>query len=1363
MPQRAEAEVAHRSGILPALASSPLCRLGACIAFLTLFLSVGAAAQHNSRDLVNQCADAAASWWLGRTGIVYEAIEPKHAIPICEAATREAADNGDVWAVLARAYGRAERFEEAWAATDRAIERRSPAGFWERGKAYDFGDGVERQPTEAAEWYRKAAEQGFPPAQYNLGVLHLNGDGVEEDFDRASLWHRKAAEQGYMSAILDHWETPDASWTINVALDQSVESRTADLLIEQLDSGKLEWWMLEALVYMDDRSVVEWLIRRLNSEDPRWRELAARALGLRGEPRAAEPLAELLDDDTFSVRYAAVRALGQIGGSKAAALLAGALVDSDLRIPIAYALAALGDRRAVEPLIALLRDEHKDVRRSAADALGALGDLQAVKPLIALLRDEDVREAAAEAIIALGDPSAVEPLFALFQDEDEDEDVRGEAAWVLGALGDPSVFEWALALLDALSRDERGADSDDWFAGLNVLGALEALIRSGSVEAHLALLTHEDEGVRESAAIPGFRDLGDLGGAAPLIALLVHEEPDVRLGAAEALGELGDPKAVGPLLALLQDEDGHVRREAAEALGALGDPSAVEPLITLLRDEDEDVRRKAAEALGELGDPSAVEPLLALLQDEDGHVRREAAEALGALGDPSAVEPLITLLRDEDEDVRWRAAEALGELGDPKAVGPLLALLQDEDGHVRREAAEALGALGDPSAVEPLLGLLRDEHEDEHLRMAAASALQALGGSGSVEALLALLRYRGPGMILQAGWLFFQFGDPSAVEPLIALLRDEDEYVRWRAAEALGALGDPSAVEPLITLLRDEDEYVRREAAEALGELGDPSAVEPLITLLRDEDENVRWRAAEALGALGDPSAVEPLITLHRDEDGYVHREAAKVLGALGDPRAVGPLVALLQDENWYVSETAAEALGNSDVFWEKVVAISSATERTKYLRIFAVTDEYRYGVLLLSQKLTARRPDLYDELRLPVLREIWSWRYQRADVTVRRVEEDLRTLSSSSTDAPSPYTLLLAAILAVGDRQFQKALDWADQGIDRADRREVAVHLALSVVKAEALVGLDRPDKALRVIENSHGELDRLVWREREEFPELELEVLATRGFVLSILGRNKDAIETLDHAEMALRRARWLEHYDDHQYERLLGARIAPIRALAYRSEAEADARLAKEYFNENAPRSIQEEYGWEALTGQKIERALERGDYDVYVEAHQWVESGQLKARRETGNVRLADEDRQAAYDNLAMLNIEIARLKRELERLKRGEKPSAEDRRGSGKAPNDEGKEPIDKENDEKKKRLQKKEELRKKQVELRRFVGTLKRQFPDIAAMWAAAPTEVAQLHEKLDVSGANSGGPQARRHLSRSRRYDDAPSSRYGL
>ena len=48
---------------------------------------------------------------------------------------------------------------------------------------------------------RLAADQGYHAAQFNLGVLYANGDGVPQDLAQAAEWYRKAAEQGYSRAI----------------------------------------------------------------------------------------------------------------------------------------------------------------------------------------------------------------------------------------------------------------------------------------------------------------------------------------------------------------------------------------------------------------------------------------------------------------------------------------------------------------------------------------------------------------------------------------------------------------------------------------------------------------------------------------------------------------------------------------------------------------------------------------------------------------------------------------------------------------------------------------------------------------------------------------------------------------------------------------------------------------------------------------------------------------------------------------------------------------------------------------------------------------------------------------------------------
>ncbi|MGH3430859.1 MAG: tetratricopeptide repeat protein, partial [Mycobacteriales bacterium] len=71
------------------------------------------------------------------------------------------------------------------------------------GVAYAQGRGVPQDPSAAADWYRKAAEQANLSAEVNLGVALANGQGVAQDASAAATWFRKAMDQGSVGAAFD--------------------------------------------------------------------------------------------------------------------------------------------------------------------------------------------------------------------------------------------------------------------------------------------------------------------------------------------------------------------------------------------------------------------------------------------------------------------------------------------------------------------------------------------------------------------------------------------------------------------------------------------------------------------------------------------------------------------------------------------------------------------------------------------------------------------------------------------------------------------------------------------------------------------------------------------------------------------------------------------------------------------------------------------------------------------------------------------------------------------------------------------------------------------------------------------------------
>lgn len=68
------------------------------------------------------------------------------------------------------------------------------------GKRYDRGEGVPEDFTEAAKWWRKAADQNDSEAQYDLGYSYYRGRGVEKDYAEAVKWVRKGAKQNDAAA-----------------------------------------------------------------------------------------------------------------------------------------------------------------------------------------------------------------------------------------------------------------------------------------------------------------------------------------------------------------------------------------------------------------------------------------------------------------------------------------------------------------------------------------------------------------------------------------------------------------------------------------------------------------------------------------------------------------------------------------------------------------------------------------------------------------------------------------------------------------------------------------------------------------------------------------------------------------------------------------------------------------------------------------------------------------------------------------------------------------------------------------------------------------------------------------------------------
>jgi TPR repeat protein len=64
---------------------------------------------------------------------------------------------------------------------------------------YHLGLGLDQNISQAIDWYRKSAEQGYGVASNNLaGIFKVGVHGDDPDSAAAEYWYGKAREQGFL-------------------------------------------------------------------------------------------------------------------------------------------------------------------------------------------------------------------------------------------------------------------------------------------------------------------------------------------------------------------------------------------------------------------------------------------------------------------------------------------------------------------------------------------------------------------------------------------------------------------------------------------------------------------------------------------------------------------------------------------------------------------------------------------------------------------------------------------------------------------------------------------------------------------------------------------------------------------------------------------------------------------------------------------------------------------------------------------------------------------------------------------------------------------------------------------------------------
>lgn len=290
-----------------------------------------------------------------------------------------------------------------------------------------------------------------------------------------------------------------------------------------------------------------------------WRERArgVQAVGQWGDVRAVPPLMAALQDQELRVRKEAAKAFRQLG-DEAMEYLMVMLKDGDENARLTATI-ALGEIWSLPDMTRLGSRSIRE-RISGAQVLGQLEDVRAVEPLIAALRDtnDGARQAAVTALGQLRDARAVEPLIAIL--DGEDQNVRRAAVTALGQI-------WSLPDVIRLG-------SSSWTERVDGAQALGRLREVRAVSPLVSTLQDEEHKVRWAAA-SALGQVGDVRAVGPLVGLLCDADRTTRSEAVLALALVAEG-APEYLVEAIGDNDRPTATDVIEVLRLIGTPDALE-------------------------------------------------------------------------------------------------------------------------------------------------------------------------------------------------------------------------------------------------------------------------------------------------------------------------------------------------------------------------------------------------------------------------------------------------------------------------------------------------------------------------------------------------------------------------------------------------------------------------------------------------------------------------------------------------------------------------------------------------------------------------------------------------------------------
>ena len=297
-----------------------------------------------------------------------------------------------------------------------------------------------------------------------------------------------------------------------------------------------------------------------------------------------------------------------------------------IRGRIAEVFSLSKDKSATTALLDALHGEYFTVRARSAIALARMGETRAIEPLLALLKDreDEVRIAACLALGLFKDPSTFDEITTVLLDDPKIE-VRQAAANALGNTGHPKAVPFLMeALRDPFWWYEREAQAGDLFTAIEKMGAV-------AVEPLIKALKDNEGAVRKYAALVLGR-IADPRAIEPLGMALYDLHHDVGKTAAEALTKFG-VASFETLVEALDHPEMWIRIHSVDVLPKIKEPRVALVLLEMWKDPEREVRKHVIQAMGVLKDRRTIPILQEIMNNRaDREFHALAKEALAHFG-----------------------------------------------------------------------------------------------------------------------------------------------------------------------------------------------------------------------------------------------------------------------------------------------------------------------------------------------------------------------------------------------------------------------------------------------------------------------------------------------------------------------------------------------------------------------------------------------------------------------------------------------------------------------------------------------------------------------------------------------------------